>query len=132
MEDLSGEIVYPSVEQICDVNRRMIKEFGGLFIPPDNLLNVNALEYILDTIKGSLFVSYPTLKEKVAAISYYIISRHVFHDGNKRTGTHIAWEFLHANGINLVLDQSIVDLVVSIAEGQSTQDQLLQWLHGLQ
>lgn len=129
MEDIGREIVYPTIEQVCDVNRRMVKEFGGLFVPPDNLLNPHALGYILDTIRVSFLGSYPTLKEKAAAITYRIISGHVFHDGNKRTGTHIAWEFLHANGISLLLDQSIVDLVTAIAKGQSTQDQLLEWLH---
>ena len=52
MEDSGREIVYPTVEQICEVNRRMIEEFGGLFIPPNNMLNLGALEYILDAVKS--------------------------------------------------------------------------------
>ena len=129
MEDASGVIVYPTLEQICEVNRRMIKEFGGLFIPPNNLLNLDALEYILDMVKSSLFDTYPTLKEKAAALTYHIISRHVFNDGNKRTGSHTAWEFLRANGIDLFLDESIIELTVAIAKNEATQEELLQWLH---
>jgi len=129
MEDSGGEIVYPTVEQICEVNRRMYEEFGGLFIPPNNVLNLDALEYILEVIKSSLFGMYPTLKEKAAALAYHIISRHVFHDGNKRTGGHIAWEFLRANGINLSIEPSIVELTVAIAKKEATQEHLLQWLH---
>lgn len=129
MEDSGGEIVYPTVEQVCEVNRRMIEEFGGLFVPPSNLLNLNALEYILDVVKSSLFGMYPTLKEKATALTYHIISRHVFNDGNKRTGTHIAWEFLHANGVNLFLEPSIVELTLTIAKDEATQEELLRWLH---
>ena len=129
MEDSGGEVVYPTVEQICEVNRRMIEEFGGLFIPPNNLLNLNALEYVLDVARFPLFGIYPTLKEKAAAITYHIISRHVFQDGNKRTASTIACEFLRANGINLFIEPSIVELTVAIAKKESTQEELLQWLH---
>ena len=38
MEEIGGEINYPRIEQIVDVNRRMIKEFGGLFLEPDNII----------------------------------------------------------------------------------------------
>lgn len=129
MENFSREIAYPTVGQICEINRRMIEEFGGLFIPPNNLLNLDALEYTLDAVKSPFFGTYPTLKEKASAIAYHIISRHVFHDGNKRTGSHITWEFLRANGINLFLNSSIVELTIAIAKNEAMQDQLLEWLH---
>ncbi|MFX1476046.1 MAG: type II toxin-antitoxin system death-on-curing family toxin [Promethearchaeota archaeon] len=133
MENSGEEIAYPTVGQICEINRRMIveKEFGGLFVEPNNLLNLSALEYILEAIQFSMygFTIYPTLKEKAAAISHHIISRHVFHDGNKRTGTHIAWEFLRANGKEVFLDESIVELTVAIAKSEVSHEALLQWLH---
>ena len=107
------------------------EEFGGLFVEPNNLANLNALEYILDTIQFSIYgiTIYPSLKEKAAAIAHHIISRHVFYDGNKRTGTHIAWEFLRANAREIFLDESIVELTVAIAESKASQEVLLQWLH---
>lgn len=129
MENFGREIAYPTVEQICEINRRMIEEFGGLFIPPNNLLNLDALVYILDAVKSPFSGAYPALKEKASAIACHIISRHVFHDGNKRTGSHITWEFLRANGINLFLNLSIVELTIAIAKNEAMQDQLLEWLH---
>jgi len=110
----------------------MVEEFGGLFIPPNNLLNLDTLEYILEVVNSSLFGKHRTLKEKAAAIAYHIISRHVFHDGNKRTGSHIAWELLRANGVNLFIEPSIVELTVAIAKREATEEELLQWLHGHQ
>lgn len=130
MENSGGEIAYPTVEQICEVNRRMVQEFGGLFVPPDNVVNLPALEYILDAVRFSIhnLNIYPTLKEKAAAIAHRIISRHVFQDGNKRTACHAAWEFLRSNGVRLSLDSSVVELAVAIADGVADEDQLLEWL----
>jgi len=134
MEDSGREIVYLSVEQICEVNRQMIEEFGGLFVPPDNLLRLDSLEYILDAVKASAYGYdlYPTVKEKANAIAYRIISGHVFLDGNKRTAIHVAWEFLRGNGVNLILDTTIIELSVAVATGHATQYELLRWLHSHQ
>jgi death-on-curing protein len=134
MEDPSGQVVfYPTIEQICQVNRRMIQEFGGLFIPPDNLLNENPLEYVLDAVRypidGLGLYLYPTLKERASAIACRIISGHVFNDGNKRTATHVAWMFLRSNGIPLFLDPTIIDLTEAVAKGEASHDHLLKWLH---
>jgi len=127
-------VVYPTVEQVCDVNRRMIDQFGGAFTPPYNLNNLGALEYILGAIASGVYGYdlYPTLKEKAAAIAYHIISRHVFLDGNKRTGIHIAWEFLKSNETQILLDETIVELAVAIATGNAALSDLHQWLHSHQ
>ena len=124
------DVVYPTLEQICDVNRRMIERSNGWFVPPNNLFNQNALEYILtDIINPDLDPgNHLTLKDIAAKISHRIIARHVFHDGNKRTGTHIAWEFLRANGVSVYLDSSIIDLTDSIARGEGTVNDLYSWL----
>lgn len=134
MEDFSGEVVYPTIEQICEVNRRMIEEFDGFFLPPDNLNNLNALEYILAAITFPVYghTLYPALKEKAAAIAHQIISRHVFQDGNKRTAVHVAWGFLRSNRIRVFLEPTIVQLTEAIARGDAGYDELLQWLHGHQ
>jgi death-on-curing protein len=134
MEEIGGGIVYPTLEQICEINRRMVSEFGGLFVPPNNLLNKSALEYILRIIQTDVFgyTPYPTLKEKASALAYHIITRHVFQDGNKRTAIHTAWEFLLSNDITLFLDQSIIDLSIDIAKGEIAQQEMFTWLHGHQ
>ena len=134
MEGFGPEVNYPTLLQICDINRRMIDSFGGLFVPPDNLQNQGSLEYILATVSTRFYgvEPYPTVKEKAAAIANQVIGSHTFWDGNKRTGVHLAWEFLHSNGVPLYLESSIVDLAVGIAEGNSGYEQLLVWLHSHQ
>ena len=134
MEDAGGKVIYPTARQVCEVNRRMIEEFGGSFVPPNNVRNLDALEYILGAVRFSIFgrIMYASLKEKAAAIAHHIISRHIFHDGNKRTAIHIAWEFLRSNGIRISLKPTIVELSVAIATGDAGQEEVLQWLHSHQ
>ena len=134
MEDPSREIVYPTVTQVCEINRQMIENTGGLFVPPNNFINQGALEYVLDAVKSSIYgrVFYSSLKEKANVIAFNIISRHVFIDGNKRTAIHTAWEFLHSNGISILLDSSIVDLSIKVANGEISQEELLIWFQNHQ
>ena len=58
-----------------------------------------------------------------------IIARHVFWDGNKRTGVFAAWQLLDLNGVIVILDPSIEDLAVDIASGAAGFAELLDWLH---
>ena len=131
MEQFGTEIAYPTLEQIIEVNRRMIESSGGSFIAPHNLNNLNALEYILDAISYPVFSHnlYKSLKEKAAALTFEIISSHVFTDGNKRTGIHIAWEFLKSNNVPVYLDSTVEDLAVNIAIGTSNYEDFLKWLN---
>lgn len=112
----------------------MVEEFGGFFVSPDNVRNLSALEYILDAVRFTIFghTLYSTLKEKAAAIADHIISRHVFHDGSKRTATHVAWSFLRANGIQVSLDPSIIELTEAVAKSEASYDELFSWLHNHQ
>lgn len=131
MEESGAEITYPTLEQVIDVNRRMVETSGGRFVQPDNFQNRAALEYILVAISSSIFEHslFESLKQRAAALAFEIISSHVFIDGNKRTGIHIAWEFLRSINISLSLDHSVEDVAVQIAAGSATRDNLLEWLH---
>ncbi len=58
-----------------------------------------------------------------------IIARHVFWDGNKRTGVYATWMFLKANDVIVNLDASVEDLAVSIARGDAGFNEFLEWLN---
>jgi len=131
MAKSGSEIAFPTLEQIIGINRRMIGLFGGSFTPPGNFHNRASLEYILTAIRFPIVEHhlFPSMKEKAAALSFEIISSHVFLDGNKRTAIHAAWEFLQANAVSLFLDESIEGVAVAIAAGSASRDELLSWLH---
>jgi death on curing protein len=131
MEKIGSEIVYPTIEQIINVNRRMIDISGGSFTPPDNFRNSGSLSYILVAIVYPIYGTdlFSTLIEKAAGLAYEIIASHIFLDGNKRTGLHIAWEFLKANGVEIYLDASAEEIAMGIANKVATRDDLVNWLN---
>jgi death-on-curing protein len=130
MEVPVSEIAYLSAQQICEINRRMCLEFGGLWEPPDNLRVSGALDFTLEQMQGSVFgkTLAPTLIDKAAALGHSIIARHIFNDANKRTGLQAVWEFLGANGITLNLDSSAEDIALRVADGSAGFDDLRRWI----
>jgi len=130
MADSGRQIAYPSVEQICEINKRMIDEYDGLFVGADNIHADGSLEYVLDAIELPMYGQdrYPTLTEKAAALAYHIITRHVFHDGNKRTAGHAMLMFLRANGVELKLDQTLAALLEGVAAGTCGEAAIQEWI----
>ena len=131
MEGPGQEIVLVTVDEILNANRRLIDSSGGRFVPPDNILNRDALEYILAAISTPFWGQdlYPTMKEKAAALAHQVITRHVFTDGNKRTAVHVAWSFLRGNEVPIVYDDTIIDMAADVASGDADYPELLAWFH---
>ena len=118
------------LSEIVLINRRMIDEYGGYSEGQDNLRNPGSLKYILDAIQGSLFGQdrYPTLVDKAAAVAWYIIMHHVFHDGNKRTGMGACRSLLEANGHTMRIDEEVKDVAYQIAGRQLPFSDFVHWL----
>lgn len=115
-----------TLSDIVEIDRQAIKEFGGLFLDADdNLVNPGSLEYILEAVWGSMFgvEPYPAIVDKAAAIGWTIMAKHVFHDGNKRTGLLACQIFLELNGydMQIVLDAPDQD-AMTICEGVAKQE----------
>ena len=72
---------------------------------------------------------YPTKEEKVARLGYSLISNHAFVDGNKRIGVYVMISFLETNGIHLkVTNEEIIDFGLSVAAGEKSCEQILEWI----
>jgi death-on-curing protein len=128
---MDGTLQVLTVSEIVEINRRMIAEFGGIFLEGDrNLANPGSLEYVLEAIQGSFFgyEPYPTIVEKAAAICWRIIANHVFHDGNKRTGMESCRLFLESNGYAMRIDFEVVDMALRIATGEVQFPEFVQWV----
>ena len=64
-----------------------------------------------------------------AAYCAGVVKNHPFIDGNKRTGILSAVAFLGLNGIELNFDEAvIVTMVIGLAAGDVSEDQLAAWL----
>lgn len=131
MEELGRQVKIPSVARIVRINQDVTRLYGGQYVGVDNLRSREGLENTLFLIGNEVFGvdQFPTLMEKAAALGECIIARHVFWDGNKRTGIYATWMFLKANGIVINLDASVEDLAVNVASGEAGFDKFLDWLH---
>ncbi len=93
-----------SLDELVEINRQAIDAFGGSFYAGDNnLINPGTLIYTLDSLDAEVFGNelYPAIEQKAAVLGWNIIVKHVFHDGNKRTGILACITFLELNGYDL-------------------------------
>jgi death-on-curing protein len=79
---------------------------------------------------------YSDAYERAAALMHAVIRDHVFVDGNKRTGTVAAIEFLRAENVftgdDLYADLQLAllgEVALATASGKLTVEQVTFWLH---
>ena len=92
-------------------------------------------EGLLDAALNAPFASfggidvYPSIQQKAARLCFGLVKNHAFIDGNKRIGAHVMLMFLALNGVELVYTQEeLVQIILNIAAGSTTFDELLIWL----
>ena len=136
---------YLSRQQIIELNRRTVQTHGGNFVPPENLLQGQALDYLVEAVDSQMFGQeiYPTVADKAALYMFNIISNHVFQDGNKRTGLVAALVFLDLNGYRVAVPEDyrstggetfssaqenfIFEFTIRVASGGHTLDSVREW-----
>ena len=92
--------------------------------------NLNSLKYLEEIVRDD--GCFPNLYEKAAVYCFNIITRHVFIDGNKRTGMTAALWFLALNDVCIthLSDDEIIDTALLIANSKTTLDELVAILWG--
>ena len=125
-------IQYLEKEDVTFINQRTVAEHGGNFMPPNNFLHEENLDYLLEAVQAEMFGEplYPTISDKAAIYCYNIICNHIFSDGNKRTGLESALAFLKLNGMRLdqsMLNSKLFDFIIKIASGQSSLEECREW-----
>jgi death on curing protein len=93
---LEQEPVFLAREQIEEIHRDQINEFGGT----DGLRDEGALESAIAQPLNVYFYGNGDLYEIAAAYAYHIAESQAYLDGNKRTGVEAALDFLEINGID--------------------------------
>jgi death-on-curing protein len=120
-------------EEIIFLNKNNISKYGGNFVPPQNLLHENPLDYLVEIVDGNLFGEpiYPEVYHKAGVYLFNIISNHIFTDGNKRTGLDACILFLDFNGYQFsetVSNEILTDFILSIASGKQSLEEVQNWL----
>jgi death on curing protein len=132
VEETSQVIKYLEFSDLIEIHHRHLSSEGIETSFAGVLHNPNSLGYLLDVVRIEQSQSdpYPTLAEKAAVYTFNIITRHVFVDGNKRTGMTAMFWFLNLNGADLkdITSKEIVNVALSIAENKMAFDELVQWI----
>ncbi|KXK13140.1 MAG: death-on-curing family protein [Chloroflexi bacterium OLB14] len=127
-------MIYPTREDIINLNRRHIENSGDEWIDPENLRNSNSLEWVIEAIQYPLFGidPYPTIVEKSGILCWIIIDDHIFFDGCKRTALSSMEIFMIVNGYRLnVTGEEIKDIALRIAkrvENPYTKEEFFEWI----
>ena len=129
MENSGKTLKYLTVDDILEVAEEQVGRY--------QLLNENQLYYLVQIVGEQIGGAelFPTLAQKAAVYAHHIITRHIFLDGNKRTGMHCAILFFELNGLSHPpgIDDSIIELGLNIANGtiddiEVIADHLQSWL----
>ncbi len=116
-----------SKRQVLLLHSSLIEAFGGSDGVRDEGLLESALATPFQTFDGEPV--YPSVQSKAAQLGFGLIRNHPFVDGNKRIGAHVMLVFLELNGIELHYNQQeLIDIILSVASGETDRQGLLQWI----
>ena len=132
MERARRPIRYLGADEIIGFNRSLVLQTGGLTRNAGKAINPGSLDYLTQIVREQRTEDplRRVIAEKAAIYAYNIITRHVFFDGNKRTGMACAFFFLRLNGYELSSSLSCSDIVkvaVDIAKGEMDLPSLRRW-----
>jgi death on curing protein len=117
---------------VVAINKKTILSHGGNFVEPNNFLNEQNLDYLLEIVGSEMFDEplYPKLSDKAGLYMYNIIANHIFQDGNKRTGLEAAIIFLRINVFNISPHlhlNEVYDFTIKVASGESNLQECQTW-----
>jgi len=120
------DIIYPSVENIIDANKKAIELLRATKSEKHELLaSKEALQAIINKaveIKGNI-------KKKAATLMSEINRRHLFGSANKRTSFIVACDFMLANsGILPLKKKEDVKFLIEVREGKRSIEEIERWL----
>ena len=109
----------------------MIARFGGRFEEAvGNIQNQGSLEYAVAQQEDEM--KNVSLPDAAGRLAYRIITRHVFCDGNARTGMEAAFILLDLNGYEVVaVNDDIIETGQAASEGRISQDEFCSWVLGV-
>ena len=126
MEKTGSTVVYLTLDDALGLHAESIRRFGG----SDGIRDLGLLESALAMPSMSFGGEdlHEMLHEKAAAYLFHVAKNHPFVDGNKRAALEIALVFLDLNGLSVeVEDAVLIELVLSVAEGQQSKSEVAQF-----
>jgi death-on-curing protein len=120
-------IAYLSIDQVLDLHRRQIREFGGASGIRDRGALESAVARPQATFGGEDL--YPDVVAKAAALMHSLVMNHPFVDGNKRVGAHAGIVFLLVNEVEQDFSSpELTEVTLAVARGELSAEALAIWL----
>ena len=114
-------MLFPTIEEVLDLHKQAIEEFGGAH----GLRDEAALESALTAAENRAYYENASLAICAATYAYHLSQAHAFIDGNKRIAAAVSELFLSINEARLELtNDEIVDLFLGIAASRITRDEV--------
>lgn len=121
---------YLNIQDVMTLHQQMIEAMQGL--KGVNPQQIRLLESALQQIQNNDY--YPNFIDKLTHIVFACVKFHPFLDGNKRTTLLVARTFIVMNYPKILLEnfyQNLEDVVVAVAEGKTTKEELREILQNL-
>jgi death-on-curing protein len=132
MEEAGQALVFPTVDDLIAMNRRLIETTGGYYVAPNNLRSAGSLAWLLEALQYPLFGQQqrPAFHQKAAYLAWALIEGHPFWDGNKRTALLALHFFVRANGMRLICsDDDNVHAALQVATHTWQLADMEAWVH---
>ncbi|WP_300760734.1 type II toxin-antitoxin system death-on-curing family toxin [Helicobacter sp. UBA3407] len=121
---------YLNIQDVMTLHQQMIEAMQGL--KGVNPQKIGLLESTLQQIQNN--DCYPNFIDKLTHIVFACVKFHPFLDGNKRTALLVARTFIVMNYPKILPEnfyQNLEDVVVAVAEGKTTKEELREILQNL-
>jgi death-on-curing protein len=116
-------MLFPRKEEVLEVHRKLLAQFGG----PPGVRDEGLLDSALLAAAHRQHYEGADLATCAATYAYHLTSNHPFVDGNKRAGAAVAEIFVRLNGGQLAAsNDEIVDLFLRIAAGDISREDVEQ------
>ena len=113
-----------SLKTVLAAHDRALADYEGA----EGIRDMGGLESALARPQNLNSYDTPDIASLTASYAIGIAKAHAFVDGNKRTAWTIASSFAWINGYTLVYDKAeAVSVMLRVADGQVTLDQLTEW-----
>lgn len=116
---------YFEMEEIVTFHSKMIKKYKGLRGLREMGLLVSVVNSPQMTFDGKQL--YPDVYSKAACYLYNIVKNHPFIDGNKRTGSFVAYLFLKKHRAKTPPIDLYEELVVQVADGKVSMEEVSEF-----
>jgi death-on-curing protein len=116
-----------SRDKILEMHESLINMYGGVHGIKNECLFDSAINTPFITFAGEEL--YPTILDKISAVTYFIISNHPMNDGNKRLGIALMLVLCIKNNISIDYTQDeLIFLGLSIATNKSDKKTIKEWI----